>query len=56
MNVMAIGRLTDYDNSNELDKVFVKGQLIRLDDIKEDFHIVDELYKEVDKGFYVKGD
>lgn len=56
MNIMAIGKLSDFDTSNELDKVFVKGQLIRLEDIKDDFHIVDELYKEVDKGFYVKGD
>ena len=56
MNVMAIGKLADYDNSNELDKVFVKGQLIRLEDIKDDFHVADEVYKEVQKGFYVKGD
>ena len=56
MNVMAIGRLVDYDNSNEIDKVFVKGQLIRLEDLKDDFHVADEVYKEVQKGFYVKGD
>lgn len=56
MNINAIGTIAEYSNSNELDKVFVKGQLIRLESIKDDFHIVDALYEEVNKGFYVKGD
>ena len=56
MNIGAIGSLSDYDTSNEFDKVYVKGQLIRVEDIKDDFHIVDALYQEVDKGFYIKGE
>lgn len=56
MNINAIGTIAEYSNSNELDKVFVKGQLIRLESIKDDFHIVDALYQEVNKGFYVKGE
>lgn len=32
---------------------FLKGKLIRLNDLDEDFHVADELYKEVQKGFYL---
>ena len=53
MNIMAIGRLAEYSLSNELDKVYVKGQLIRNDEIADDFHIIDAIYQEVNKGFYV---
>jgi hypothetical protein len=53
MAIMAIGKLNDYSSSSELDRVFVKGQLIRLDTIKDDFHIVDAIYQEVNKGFFV---
>lgn len=56
MNIGAIGTLSQYDTSDEIDKVFVKGRLIRLEDIKDDFHIADAIYEEVNKGFYVKGD
>ena len=53
MTIMAIGQLTDYCVSNEIDKVYVKGQLIRMENITDDFHVIDEIYKEVDKGFYI---
>ena len=53
MNIMAIGRLAEYSLSNELDKVYVKGQLIRVDTINDDFHVIDAIYQEVNKGFYV---
>lgn len=53
MNIMAIGRLGDYSISSELDRVFVKGQLIRLDTVKDDFHVIEALYEEINKGFYV---
>jgi hypothetical protein len=53
MTIMAIGKLSDYSISNNIDKVYVKGQLIRLDTIKDDFHIVDAIYQEVNKGFFV---
>lgn len=56
MNIQAIGSLSQYSSSEEVDKVFVKGQLIRCEDIKDDFHIVDALYQEVNKGFYIKGE
>jgi hypothetical protein len=56
MNVSAIGSLSQFSSSEEVDKVFVKGQLIRCEDIEDDFHIVDALYQEVNKGFYIKGE
>lgn len=56
MSIMAIGKLSDYNNSSEVSKVFLKGKLIRVEDIDDDFHIVDALYQEVEKGFYTEGD
>jgi len=53
MNIMAIGTLNEYMTSSEIDKVYVKGQLIRLETINDDFHVVDAIYQEVNKGFFV---
>lgn len=53
MTIMAIGSLSNYAISSEFDKVYVKGQLIRLDTVNDDFHIIDAIYQEVNKGFYV---
>lgn len=53
MTVNAIGSISEYSVSQEVNKVYVKGQLIRVEDIPEDFHVINELYKEVQKGFYV---
>ena len=53
MTIMAIGSLSNYAISSEFDKVYVKGQLIRLDTINDDFHVIDAIYQEVNKGFYV---
>ena len=53
MNIMAIGTLANYSTSSDYDKVYVKGQLIRLEDIQDDFHVIDAIYQEVNKGFYI---
>lgn len=53
MTVMAIDNISNYDHSDKLDRVFVKGQLIQLESIHDDFHIIDAIYQEVDKGFYI---
>ena len=53
MTIMAIGKLEDYMNSPDFSLSFVKGQLIRLEDIDDDFHVADAIYQEVNKGFYV---
>lgn len=51
MTIMRIGNLEDYQNT-EFDRVFLKGQLINID-IGDDSHIANEIYNEVNKGFYV---
>lgn len=48
MTIMAIGTLTDYSATGG----FLKGKLIRLPTLKDDFHLADVIYQEVDKGFY----
>ena len=50
---MKIGRLLDYSTSTDFDKVYVKGQIIRLDNLNDDFHVADVIYQEVNKGFFI---
>lgn len=51
MTVNAVGKIRDYTDQ---DKRLVRGQLIRIDEgIKEDAHIVDEIYNEIKKGVYI---
>lgn len=54
MSIMKIGTLNNYSISSDFDKVYVKGQLIRLNDIADDFHIADAIYQEVYKGFFIQ--
>jgi len=53
MTIMATGKLSDYMNSDDFPLVYVKGQLIRLESVEDDFHIADAIYQEVNKGFFV---
>ena len=53
MTIMALGTIGDYDYSLDFDRVYVKGQLIRLDSINDDFHVADAIYQEVNKGFFI---
>lgn len=53
MTIMAVGTLEDYANSQDIDRLYVKGQLIRVESIDDDFHIVDAIYAEVNKGFFI---
>lgn len=55
MTVMAIDQLSNYIHS-PFDKTFVRGQLVRMDDINDDFHVVDAIYQETIKGFYIQGE
>ena len=48
MTIMAIGTLTDYSATGG----YLKGKIIRLPNLRDDFHIADAIYQEVDKGFY----
>lgn len=53
MTVMAIGSLNEYSYTDYADKTYIKGKLIRLDSLNDDFHIADAVYQEVNKGFFV---
>lgn len=53
MTIMAIGKLSDYKASSDFSLAYVQGQLIRLENINDDFHVTDAIYQEVKKGFYV---
>lgn len=54
MTVMVLDTLSNYITSTDFDKVYVKGQLARLETVDDDFHIIDAIYQEVNKGFFVK--
>ena len=51
MTVMAIGRITDYLQN---DYSYIKGQIIRLDDLSESFDIVNAIADEINKGVFIK--
>ena len=53
MTVMVIGTLRDYLNPNE-DESYVKGSIIRLEGLEEDYHIVQVIVGEVARGVYIK--
>ena len=48
MTIMAIGKLADY----MVPGGYLKGKLIRLNDLNDDSHVANAIYEEVDKGFY----
>ena len=51
MTVMTIGKLGDYINSAE--PHYFKGELIRCDDIVDDYHMLETIYYELLKGVYI---
>lgn len=53
MTVMRIDTLNNFINNEES---YMKGKLIRIEDIIEDYHIVNELGREVNLGFFIKGE
>ena len=55
MTIMAVDQIRYFMTSSDFDRVFIKGQLIRLDsdEIKDDFHIADAIYQEINKGVYI---
>ena len=53
MNIMAIGTLADYSNTTDFDKAYVKGQIIRLENLQDDSHFANAIYEEVNKGLYI---
>lgn len=55
MTVMAIGKIEDYLEELTNDYNYFKGQLIQCGDISEDYHIVDALAVELERGIYLPG-
>ena len=55
MTIMAVDNIRYYLNSEDFEYVFIKGQIIRLESeqIKDDFHIADAIYQEINKGVYI---
>lgn len=50
MTVMTIGKIVDY---LQAERSYVKGQLIRMDDLGEDYHIINAIAGELNKGVYI---
>lgn len=51
MTINVIGKIEDFITSGE--KRFIKGQIIRLENINDDSHIANEIYNEINKGVYI---
>lgn len=51
MTVMITGTINDYIDQNE--KRFIKGQIIRMPTLKDDDHVANAIYNEVNKGVYI---
>ena len=52
MTVMVIDTILNYYNPT-LDLSFVRGSIIKLDDLNDDFHIADAIHEEIQKGVYL---
>ena len=50
MTVMAIGTINEY---LQAEKSYIKGQIIRLENIGEDYHIVNAIASEINKGVFI---
>lgn len=53
MTVMRIGKIKDYIRDEE---TFIQGQIIRIEDINDDYHVVNEIANEIKQGIFIKGD
>lgn len=59
MTVMAVGKIKDYINNtwsyNGIEsKGYIKGKLIRIDNVSEDYHVMNTIAAELYKGVYIK--
>lgn len=53
MTINAIGKIKDYINNIDDELTFVKGKIIRLDELAEDSHLLYVIYDEISKGVYL---
>ena len=54
MTINALGKLIDYLNSVE-EETFVKGQMVRFENLNEDTNFANDIYEEIAKGVYIYG-
>ena len=54
MTVMVIGKLQDFIPNNN-NNYYVKGKLIRVEGLEDNYRVVNALSGEVNKGFYING-
>lgn len=50
MTIMTIGTIQEYLKS---DTSYIKGQIIRLEPLDEDYHLATAIYDEINKGLYI---
>ena len=50
MTVMRIGTIQEFLRS---DLTYIKGKFIRITDVEEDFHYINELANEFNKGVFI---
>lgn len=55
MTVGTIGKMSDYigNTYRDFDRQYIKGKLIRLESISDDFHVVNTIAEELNKGVFV---
>jgi hypothetical protein len=46
MTIMAVSTIYDYYRT-DMDRSFIRGQMIRMEDLNDDFHIADAIYSEI---------
>ena len=51
MTVMAIGSIGDYQWPDE--ETYIKGKLIRMENIPESYHVINQIGSELNKGVYI---
>lgn len=52
-NGMTVMRISTISNFIKLEKTYIKGKLIRLETIEEDFHIINAIADEIYKGVFI---
>ena len=50
MTIMRIGKINEF---LQTEPTYIKGQLIRLEDTGEDYHFINEIANEINKGVFI---
>lgn len=53
MTINAIGKIKDYINNIDDELTFIKGEMLRMEDLAEDSHLLYTIYEEIAKGVYL---